>query len=114
MEANAPDAVTNNVLGTRQVFFAVVTTTATLAAVFVPLSFLPGQAGGLFREFGFTLAIAVALAAAMVAALGIDVVYLADLDAIEGGTANDAVIDDVAKLSLKVMVTLPQVSEPVA
>jgi hydrophobic/amphiphilic exporter-1 (mainly G- bacteria), HAE1 family len=43
------------------VFFAVVTTTATLAAVFVPLSFLPGQAGGLFREFGFTLAIAVAL-----------------------------------------------------
>ncbi|SUZ30651.1 Multidrug resistance protein MdtC [Roseibaca ekhonensis] len=49
------------VLGTRQVFFAVVTTTATLAAVFVPLSFLPGQAGGLFREFGFTLAMAVAL-----------------------------------------------------
>ncbi|NCO21935.1 MAG: efflux RND transporter permease subunit, partial [Rhodobacterales bacterium] len=49
------------VLGTRQVFFAVVTTTATLAAVFVPLSFLPGQAGGLFREFGYTLAIAVGL-----------------------------------------------------
>ncbi len=49
------------VLGTQQVFFAVVTTTATLAAVFIPLSFLPGQAGGLFREFGFTLAIAVML-----------------------------------------------------
>ncbi|XDA99409.1 efflux RND transporter permease subunit [Sulfitobacter sp. LCG007] len=49
------------VLGTQQVFFAVVSTTATLAAVFVPLSFLPGQAGGLFREFGFTLAIAVLL-----------------------------------------------------
>lgn len=49
------------VLGTQQVFFAVVATTATLAAVFVPLSFLPGQAGGLFREFGFTLAIAVLL-----------------------------------------------------
>jgi HAE1 family hydrophobic/amphiphilic exporter-1 len=49
------------VLGTQQVFFAVVTTTATLAAVFVPLSFLPGQAGGLFREFGFTLAMAVGL-----------------------------------------------------
>lgn len=47
--------------GTAQVFFAVVTTTATLAAVFVPLSFLPGQAGGLFREFGFTLAMAVML-----------------------------------------------------
>ncbi|WP_026758839.1 efflux RND transporter permease subunit [Sediminimonas qiaohouensis] len=49
------------VLGTGQVFFAVVTTTATLAAVFIPLSFLPGQAGGLFREFGFTLAMAVLL-----------------------------------------------------
>jgi HAE1 family hydrophobic/amphiphilic exporter-1 len=49
------------VLGTKQVFFAVVTTTATLAAVFVPLSFLPGQTGGLFREFGFTLAMAVLL-----------------------------------------------------
>ena len=30
------------VLGTQQVFFAVVATTTTLAAVFVPLSFLPG------------------------------------------------------------------------
>ena len=49
------------VLGTREVFFAVITTTATLAAVFVPLSFLPGKAGGLFREFGFVLAIAVVL-----------------------------------------------------
>ena len=49
------------VLGVQQVFFAVITTTATLAAVFIPLSFLPGQAGGLFREFGFTLAIAVVL-----------------------------------------------------
>jgi HAE1 family hydrophobic/amphiphilic exporter-1 len=43
------------------VFFAVVTTSTTLAAVFVPLSFLPGQLGGLFREFGFTLAISVML-----------------------------------------------------
>jgi HAE1 family hydrophobic/amphiphilic exporter-1 len=49
------------VLGTQQVFFAVIATTSTLAAVFVPLSFLPGQTGGLFREFGFTLAIAVLL-----------------------------------------------------
>ena len=47
------------VMGTKEVFFAVIATTATLAAVFVPISFLPGQAGGLFREFGFTLAIAV-------------------------------------------------------
>ena len=53
------------VLGTREVFFAVIATTATLAAVFVPLSFLPGTAGGLFREFGFTLAIAVLLSSAV-------------------------------------------------
>jgi len=49
------------VLGTQQVFFAVLATTTTLAAVFVPLSFLPGQTGGLFREFGFTLAVSVLL-----------------------------------------------------
>ncbi|MCZ7890361.1 efflux RND transporter permease subunit [Agrobacterium salinitolerans] len=49
------------VLGTQEVFFAVLATTATLAAVFIPLSFLPGQLGGLFREFGFVLAFAVGL-----------------------------------------------------
>jgi len=46
-------------LGTREIVFAVIATTATLAAVFVPISFLPGQAGRLFSEFGFTLAFAV-------------------------------------------------------
>jgi len=49
------------VIGTRQVFFAVITTTVVLAAVFIPLSFLPGKAGALFREFGFVLAIAVSI-----------------------------------------------------
>ena len=49
------------VLGTRQVFFAIVATTCTLVAVFVPIAFLPGTAGLLFREFGFVLAIAVAI-----------------------------------------------------
>ncbi len=57
------------VIGTRQVFFAVVTTTATLAAVFIPISFLPGKAGGLFREFGFTLAIAVMLSSVVALSL---------------------------------------------
>ena len=49
------------VLGAREVFFAIISTTATLAAVFVPISFLPGVAGGLFREFGFVLAISVTI-----------------------------------------------------
>ncbi len=49
------------VLGTRQVFFAVIATTAVLVAVFVPIAFLPGTAGRLFREFGLVLAVAVAI-----------------------------------------------------
>ena len=47
------------VLGTREVFFAVVATTAVLVAVFVPIAFLPSTAGRLFREFGGVLAAAV-------------------------------------------------------
>ncbi|HUF86868.1 MAG TPA: efflux RND transporter permease subunit [Thermohalobaculum sp.] len=50
-----------SVIGTRQVFFAVVATTATLVAVFVPISFLPGDAGRLFTEFGYVLAISVVI-----------------------------------------------------
>lgn len=47
------------VIGSGQVFFAVVATTLTLIAVFVPISFLPGDAGRLFTEFGFVLALTV-------------------------------------------------------
>lgn len=47
------------VIGSRQVFFAVIATTITLIAVFVPISFLPGDAGRLFTEFGFVLAVTV-------------------------------------------------------
>ena len=49
------------VLGTRQVTFAVIATSLTLIAVFVPLSFLEGQVGRLFTEFGVVLAAAVAI-----------------------------------------------------
>lgn len=58
------------VLGTQEVYFAVLATTVTMIAVFVPLSFLPGQTGALFREFGFTLAIAVALSFVVALSLG--------------------------------------------
>jgi HAE1 family hydrophobic/amphiphilic exporter-1 len=57
------------VLGTQEVFFAVIATTLTLAAVFIPISFLPGQTGLLFREFGFTLAISVGLSAVVALSL---------------------------------------------
>ncbi|MCH8036948.1 MAG: efflux RND transporter permease subunit [Proteobacteria bacterium] len=49
------------VVGTRQVFFAVLATTATLVSVFLPIAFLPSMAGKLFAEFGFVLAIAVVI-----------------------------------------------------
>ncbi|TVR12018.1 MAG: efflux RND transporter permease subunit [Salinarimonadaceae bacterium] len=49
------------VLGAREVFFAVIATTVTLVAVFVPISFLPGTAGKLFSEFGYVLAASVML-----------------------------------------------------
>jgi HAE1 family hydrophobic/amphiphilic exporter-1 len=57
------------VLGTQEVFFAVIATSVTLAAVFLPISFLPGQTGLLFREFGITLAISVALSAVVALSL---------------------------------------------
>ena len=49
------------VIGSRQVFFAVIATTITLIAVFVPISFLPGDSGRLFTEFGFVLAVTVVI-----------------------------------------------------
>ncbi len=51
------------VTGSHEIGFAVIATTLTLAAVFVPISFLPGDLGRLFSEFGFTLAAAVLFSA---------------------------------------------------
>ena len=45
--------------GSREIGFAVVATTLVLVAVFVPLSYIEGDVGRLFREFGITLAAAV-------------------------------------------------------
>jgi multidrug efflux pump len=45
--------------GAKQVSFAIIATTLTLIAVFVPISFMGGNVGRLFAEFGFTLAAAV-------------------------------------------------------
>ena len=47
------------VRGTREVGFAVITTTVVLIAVFVPISFLGGDVGRLFTEFALTMAAAV-------------------------------------------------------
>ncbi|KRG74401.1 multidrug transporter AcrB [Stenotrophomonas ginsengisoli] len=49
--------------GTAQVAFAVIATTAVLVAVFLPVGFLEGNTGRLFRELAVALAAAVALSA---------------------------------------------------
>lgn len=46
-------------LGAREIAFAVIATTITLMTVFIPISFMEGQTGRLFREFGVTLAAAI-------------------------------------------------------
>jgi len=47
--------------GAEQVTFAVIATSVTLIAVFVPLSFMPGDVGRLFVEFGWVMAGTVAI-----------------------------------------------------
>lgn len=46
--------------GTKQVGFAVIATTLTLIAVFLPITFLEGDIGRLFSEFAVTMAAAIA------------------------------------------------------
>jgi multidrug efflux pump len=45
--------------GSKEIFFAVISTTVTLVAVFLPIVFLEGLTGRLFREFGVVVAGAV-------------------------------------------------------
>jgi multidrug efflux pump len=45
--------------GSKEIGFAVMATTISLVAVFVPLAFLQGNVGRLFNEFGVTVAVAV-------------------------------------------------------
>lgn len=49
--------------GTREIFFAVISTSMTLAIVFIPVIFLEGFTGRLFREFGVVVASAVLISA---------------------------------------------------
>ncbi|MBL7825656.1 MAG: efflux RND transporter permease subunit [Saprospiraceae bacterium] len=49
--------------GTKEIFFAVISTSITLAVVFIPVIFLEGFTGRLFREFGIVVAGAVLISA---------------------------------------------------
>ncbi len=49
--------------GARQIGFTVISLTASLVAVFIPLLFMPGLVGRMFREFALTLTVAVVVSA---------------------------------------------------
>jgi multidrug efflux pump len=53
------------VLGSRQVAFAIIASTLTLAAVFLPVAFQSGSTGRLFYEFGVSLAVSVLVSSAV-------------------------------------------------
>ncbi|MCU0339254.1 MAG: efflux RND transporter permease subunit [Spirosomaceae bacterium] len=49
--------------GSKEIYFAVISTTVTLASVFLPVIFLQGLTGRLFREFGIVVAGSVIISA---------------------------------------------------
>lgn len=49
--------------GSAEIYFAVISTTVALAAVFLPVIFLDGMIGRLFREFGIVIACSVIISA---------------------------------------------------
>ncbi len=54
-----------SVLGARQVAFAIIASTFTLSAVFLPVAFQSGTTGRLFYEFGISLAVSVLVSMAV-------------------------------------------------
>lgn len=50
-----------SIIGAREIQFAIIAMTCTLAAVFAPIGFLTDITGALFKEFAFTLASAVVI-----------------------------------------------------
>lgn len=62
IEAGIPP-VEATIKGSQEIFFAIISTTITLAAVFLPIIFLQGFTGALFREFGFVVAGSVIISA---------------------------------------------------
>ena len=49
--------------GSKEIFFAVISTTITLIAVFIPIVFMQGMTGRLFKEFSIVIAGSVAISA---------------------------------------------------
>ncbi len=87
------------VRGSHEIGFAVIATTLTLAAVFVPISFLPGDLGRLFREFGFTLAASVLFSAVVALTLTPMLASKLPADALKRGRVAHAIDHFFQKLS---------------
>ncbi|HEY0943683.1 MAG TPA: efflux RND transporter permease subunit [Opitutaceae bacterium] len=60
---NGVPPIEAGIAGTKEIFMAVIATTITLAVVFLPLLFMGGLSGRLFREFGVTISGAVLISA---------------------------------------------------
>ncbi len=60
-EGEEPDQAARK--GSTEIYFAVISTTVSVVAVFLPVIFLQGLTGRLFREFGLVVASAVAISA---------------------------------------------------
>ena len=58
-QGESPAAAASN--GTKDVFLAVLATTFSLVAVFVPVAFMPGMVGMFFKQFGLTISAAVVI-----------------------------------------------------
>lgn len=56
---NGMDPIEAGLKGSEEVFFAVISTTVALVAVFMPVIFLEGLTGSLFKEFGIVIGCAV-------------------------------------------------------
>lgn len=117
LQARGVTARVAAVLGTRQVFFAVVSTTAVLVSVFLPISFMPSTTGRMFREFGFTVALAVVVssfvALTIVPALAARLNLKRDSTSAEGGIVGNFVSQQYARV-LQTLLTHPWLGAGVA
>ncbi len=87
--------------GTREIVFAVIATTVSLLAVFVPIVFAGGTTGRLFLEFGLTVAVAVALSS--VVALTLSPMLCAKLLRPRGVVDPDAVETPMSRLYARLL-----------
>ena len=77
--------------GSNEIFFAVISISVTLAAVFLPIIFLEGFVGRLFREFGVVIGAAVVNSAGAI--IGINTAFGGSCDFNNpGGASNDDTI----------------------